>query len=148
MQTLVLDEFFRSWISIFAHSPKSRLAWRTQTQLSPPSYSTTRWWSRFEVICQVHDIFSDVCTFLHGSDLPATTTPKLPEILQNPTKCRKLKVELCITVDSMRPFVQATYLLEGDGPLVFTAYEQIRKLYNHISLEHYPNVSALAREQA
>ena len=30
MQTPLLDEFFRSWISIFAHSPKSRLAWRTQ----------------------------------------------------------------------------------------------------------------------
>ena len=93
-------------------------------------------------------MFGDACTFLHGSDLPATTTRKLLEILQNPAKCRKLKMELCITVDSMQPFVQATYLLEGDGPLVFTAYEQIRKLYNHISLEHYPNVTALAREQA
>ena len=62
MQTAVLDKFFRSWISIFAHSPKSRLAWRTQTRLSPPSYSTIRWWSRFEVIRQVHDMFSDVCT--------------------------------------------------------------------------------------
>ena len=48
MKTPILDDFIKAWISLFAHSPKSRLAWRTQTGLSTPTYSATRWWSKFE----------------------------------------------------------------------------------------------------
>ena len=54
MVTPNVDTFFKAWISLFAHSPKARLAWKTQTGLPSPSYSTTRWWSRYEVIAQVH----------------------------------------------------------------------------------------------
>ena len=39
----ILNEFTTHWISLFSHSPKVRLAWRTRTT---PSYSITRWWSR------------------------------------------------------------------------------------------------------
>ena len=38
--------------------------------------------------------------------------------------------------------VKATTLLEGDGPLALTAYEEL------ISLEYYPNVAALAKQQS
>jgi hypothetical protein len=121
MQTPILDEFVKAWVSLFAHSPKTRLAWRAQTQLSPPSYSSTRWWSKFEVIQQIHNTFGDVSTFLHGSGLPVTTTGKLLEILEDQPKCRKPKMELSITVDAMEPFVKTTYVLEGDGPLALIA---------------------------
>ena len=53
MQTPILDDFVKSWIGLFSHSPKSHLIWRTQTGSSPASYSATRWWSKFEVICQL-----------------------------------------------------------------------------------------------
>lgn len=49
MCTPVLKEFVKGSITLFSRSPKSRLAWRTQTQLTSPSYSATRWWSWFEV---------------------------------------------------------------------------------------------------
>ena len=65
MNTPILEEFTKAWISLFVHSLKTRLAWRTQTQLSAPSYSATRWWSRFEVMHQIHDRFGDVSIFLH-----------------------------------------------------------------------------------
>lgn len=42
MKTPILDEFSKVWISLFAHSPKTRLAWRTQTGLSTPTYSATK----------------------------------------------------------------------------------------------------------
>ncbi len=45
MRTCVLDDFFKAWILLFSHSPKARLAWKTQTGLRSPTYSTTRWWS-------------------------------------------------------------------------------------------------------
>ena len=116
-----------------------------QTGLSIPSYSATRWWIKFEVIEQVHSAFGDVSQFLDNSDLPSVTTSKLLRILKDQPTCRKLKLEIAITVDSMKLFVKATYLLEGDGPL---AYQHLSLLYNHIATEHYPNVSALAQQLA
>ena len=145
MKTPILDDFTKAWISLFAHSPKSRLAWRTQTGLSTPSYSATRWWSRFEVIHQLLNTFGDLPAFLHDSDLPPATTGKLLQILDDEPTCRKLKMELAIVVDSMEPFVKATYSLEGDGPLVLVAYQRLSLLYSHISSEHYPNVAAVAK---
>ena len=68
MKTPVLDEFTKAWISLFAHSPKSRLAWRTQTGLPTPTHSATRWWSKFEVIHQLHKAFGDVSALLRRDD--------------------------------------------------------------------------------
>lgn len=43
MKTPLLDSFMQAWIGLFSRSPKSRLLWKNQTGLSPPSYSATRW---------------------------------------------------------------------------------------------------------
>ena len=56
--------------------------------------------------------------FLERDDLPSATSTKLLQVLDDPAKTRKLKIEIPTTVDAMEPFVQATYKLEGDGPLV------------------------------
>ena len=111
LRTQQLDTFFKAWVSLFVHSPKTRLLWRMQTGLSPPLYSTTRWWSRYEVIKQMHDAFGDVCTFLFNQELPTTTTTKMTDILNSSANSRKLKIELAVTVDAMDPFVRATYKL-------------------------------------
>lgn len=109
------------------------------------TYSTTRWWSRFEVINQLLLAFGDVETFLSNDDLPPATSGKLREILNDPAKVRKLKVEIAI---AMQPFVNATYKLEGDNALSLIAYEQLSMLYASMSTQHYPNVVAVAREIA
>ena len=44
MNTQILEEFTKAWISLFSHSLKTRFAWWTQTQLSALSYSAPRWW--------------------------------------------------------------------------------------------------------
>ena len=147
LRTQQLDTF-KVWVSLFVHSPKTRLLWRTQTGLSPPLYSTTRWWSRYEVIKQMHDAFGDVCTFLFNQELPTTTTTKMTDILNSSANSRKLKIELAVTVDAMDPFVRATYKLEGDGPLSITAYECVCSLYAHISVRNFRNVNAVARQLA
>ena len=57
-------------------------------------------------------------------------------------------MELAVTIDAMDPFVRATYLLEGDGPLALVAYEHLMTLFQAINSEHYPNVFAVARRLA
>ena len=65
LRTLVLDDFISAWIGLFSRSPKNKLMWKTITGIAPASYSVTRWWSRWEVIKQVHDTFGDVESFVN-----------------------------------------------------------------------------------
>lgn len=88
---------------MFSRSPKTRLAWATRTVLPSPSYSTTRWWSRFEVLDQALQAFGDVSAFMNEPDLPPATSTKIREIINDPPKCRKLKMELAMTIDAMTP---------------------------------------------
>ena len=142
MKTPILDDFCKAWIGLFSRSPKTRLLWKNQTGLPAPSYSATRWWSRFKVIHQLLTAFGDVEKFL--ANAPATSI-KLLHFLTDLPKARKLKMEIAATVDSMELFVRATYKLEGDGPLSLIAYQQLSMLYTSVPTQHYPNVVAVAK---
>ena len=109
MNTPVLHEFCNTWIALFSRSPRFRLLWRTQTGLLAPSYSSTRWWSQFDVIHSMLKTFSDVKKLLERDDLPPATSTKLLQVLDDPAKTRKQKIEIATTVDAMEPFVKATY---------------------------------------
>lgn len=84
MNMPILDGFCKAWIGLFSRSPKSRLLWRTQTGLPVPSYSATRWWSKFEVIHKMLTAFGDVEKFLENDDLPPATSTKLLQVLNDP----------------------------------------------------------------
>ena len=122
MNTPILHDFCNTWNALFSRSPRSCLLWRTQTGLSVLSYFSTRWWSQFEVIHSMLKTFSDVKKFLERDYLPPDTSTKLVQVLNDPAKTRKLKIEIAATVDAMEPFVKATYKLEGYGPLSLEVY--------------------------
>ena len=64
MPTPNLEKFMKSWVSLFAHSARSRNAIKATTGLKfPKSYSETRWWSKYEMMVQVHDLFGDIPAF-------------------------------------------------------------------------------------
>ena len=90
----------------------------------------------------MHDVFGDVHSFLQSEDLPPSRL-KLLEILNDLPKKRKLQIEL---VDAGEPFVKSTYRLEGDGPLIFTAYDEICILRATIATKHFPNTTAVAQK--
>ena len=81
----------------------------------------------------------------NGNVAPATTRKLLDVIAKSETK---LKVEIAATVDAGKPFVKKTYSLEGDGPLVVTAYHSIEELENYVRLMHMPNVNRIASDLA
>lgn len=62
--TPTLNDFITLWISLFSHSPKTRLLWKSRTGRSMSSYSATRWWSKWEVIKHVMLSFGDIEPFL------------------------------------------------------------------------------------
>ena len=141
----VLDEFFRLWVSLFAHSSRAKVDWRTTTGISIKSHSCTRWWSKWEVLHQVFKYFGDIVSFLRNTEASPATTVKLLQLFSDRQKHEYLQLELAVVIDAGEPFVKATYSLEGDGALAFKCYEIYTKLLSAIELQHYPNLSAVAK---
>ena len=100
------------------------------------------------MMVQVHDLFGDIPAFVNGGQIPEVTARKPQDILNDQQKLALLKVELAITVDAMKPFVQSTYQLEGDGSLCLQAYQIVRKLEAEMRNLHFPNCSAVIRNIA
>jgi len=142
-----LSDFMTAWVSLFSHSPKARLLWREQTGQSVLSYSPTCWWSRWELMKQLLELYGDLETFLRRhDDLAPATRNKLLQHLDDPTKKAYLQLKLAVIVDTGLPFVQATYKLEGDGPLALECYKMISSLTTAVNkVPHYPNFQAVAR---
>ena len=78
-------EFVNSWVSLFAHSFKARIAFRELTGMSPKLLSKTRWWSKWEVIKQIMELFPDVHGFIAAQqDMAPATVRKLLTMLDTP----------------------------------------------------------------
>ena len=143
----LLGEFINAWNSLFAHSAKARLCWREQCGRSMPSYSQTRWWSKWEVMKAVMELFGDIEPFVSThDDFSPATRQKLLTILSDPAKNACLRIELAAVVDAGECLVKTTYKLEGDGPLALQAYEFVNTVLASIQSAHFPNVSAVARQ--
>ena len=93
--------------------------------------------------------FGDVEPFLRENDnLSPVCRASLLEIFDDPVIARDLDIELAAMIDAGKHFVQATYYLEGDGPLVFACYERLSALAHAIAIDSYPNTEAKARQHA
>ena len=90
--------------------------------------------------------FGDIEPFLNrNADLGRSSRPKLLAILSDQEKLKCLKLELAAVIDWGEVFVKATYNLEGDGPLSFTAYEEVRTVTAAVRVAHTPNTEAVIR---
>ena len=145
-KTPILADFMNSWLTLFSHSPNTRFLWKAQTGRSMATYSSTQWWSKWEVVKQLLEYFGDIKPFLdRNEDIGPATRPKLLSIMNDSQKLCTLKIEIAATVDWGEPFVKACYHLEGDGPLVFDCFETIDQVIAGVNAEHTPNVDAIAQ---
>lgn len=98
------------------------------------------------MINQTFELFGDVESFIRqDEEFSSNTRAKLTEFFTDKQKLDCLKVEFAAIVDAGKQFVQATYKLEGDGPLAFQCYEVISTLSTSVMMENYPNVQAVVR---
>ena len=95
-------------------------------------------------------MFGDLEGFLSANrDIAApATTGKLIEMLSDVSKRCALQLELAAIVDAGESLVKATYTLEGDGPIVLTAYELINTILLSIRTAHFPNLTSLADQMS
>lgn len=92
---------------------------------------------------QIVQQFGNVNPFLQEqTELSATTRRKLLQILEDPVKKLQLQVELAAVIDAGKPFVKATYTLEGD----LNCYKIVNDLFAGIHVQHYPNFLTVAQK--
>ena len=142
-----LTEFGNLWIRLFSQSHKAGLMWKELTGRKPKSYSETRWWSRWEVYKQLMEQFGDVQRFIDDmvrEKVAPQTSRQLADFFADVNKVISLKLELAALIDVGEVFVKATYVLEGDGPLVLSCFETLQGVCNACQNVHLPNVHAVA----
>lgn len=97
---------------------------------------------------QLLKLYGDLEHFARGhEDFGPATCNKLLQYLDDPQKKAYLEVKHAVFVDAGMLFMQATYKLEGDGPLAFKWYEVISSLTADMSMAqpHYRNFQVVAR---
>ena len=140
--TPILTKFGNHWVSLFSHSPKAHLLWKSRTGQSIKSYSKTCWWSQWEMFNQMMLYFGDIMPFLEDNpELSPATTMKLKSILNCARKSSLLQVELASIIDAGEAFVKATYKLEGDAPVIFECYDILAELDAGIATGYFPNLN-------
>lgn len=146
--TPVLDSFLQTWISLFAHSPAAKIAWRNTMGEAVKSYSATRWWSWWEMVQQLHRKFAQVPEFLRELAVSAATRACLLQVIDDDERLKSLRLQMAITVDFGKIFVEKTYILEGDGELIATAYTHLQEISTAAALGHSPYTLEAAQEIA
>ena len=86
--------------------------------------------SKSEVIKQQMELLGDLQSFLEeNTSISQVTRGKLLGMLRNPPREGLSHGQLAVTVvDTALPFLKATYVLDGDGPLALSCYESISSL--------------------
>ena len=122
-KTPVLTDFMHSWLTLFSHSAKTTLLWKTQIGLSMPACSSTRWGKKWEVVKIVMVHLRTMNLLMSDDDNGLATRSTLQSFFDDLHKQALLWIEIAGMVDWGEPFVKATHFLEGDGPLALECYE-------------------------
>ena len=89
--------------------------------------------------------FGDIDNFLHKDFGSNATHTKLLDILRDFEKKAKLQIELAVVIDCGHTFVNVTYDLEGDGPLVVECFDTIETVKAAIHTFHTRNLKAVVK---
>ena len=129
---------------MFTTSMKARRASKNTTGRGMPRYNATRWWSLWECLKVVFEEWRHVPVFLGSDEEFANASRRnLTDIMQQyPTE---LRLEMAVLMELER-FVKAMYTLEGDGNLVFIAYQKLEQLAAFIQVENYATLTAAVQE--
>jgi hypothetical protein len=115
----------------------------SQTQVVGATFKhpgPTRWWATYELYVRILDDFALVMRFITNAiELGGLTDDgarirRLVQIATDKSYRARLHLELAVVVAVAKPLVEATYLLEGNGPLALIAYDQVMRIKKHFKI--------------
>jgi hypothetical protein len=112
-------------------------------------YNQIRWYVVFEMYSQVGKNYPCLAPWLAECELGGHSPAGIAAI-RKVVRDHGETLEIAIGMDVYRPFVEATYVLEGDGVLVSALADILDKLAIHVALVRgggagTPNTRALAK---
>lgn len=144
-KTPLLKQFMTAWNYIFTTSMKGRRVWKAiNGGRSMPRYNNTRWWSLWECVKIVFEEWRHLAAFIDSDEeFAQCSREKLSQILAD--NAVQLRVEMAAFME-LEQFVKTTYTLEGDGTLIFIAYEKLLMLKAFIQVQHFPTLTMTVQE--
>lgn len=101
------------------------------TGASWPTYSETRWFSLYEVLEKISDLFPDLLTVMTRvatKKISPANSSKLLNLLLDPLLGRKLKIVLAAYVEGLKPLRNLCYWIESDATdIAFRVGERIEE---------------------
>ena len=126
---------FASALASMAFSTNARACFKKHFGETMKRFQKVRWYVKYEMIKQV--FLNYVCLDpwvleceLH--DHAPESTKKIRAVMARASQT--LQLEMCMLVDAIEPFVQATYALEADTVLTFKVHDQLATLQQHVAL--------------
>lgn len=151
----VLDGFAKELLGLLSTSAIARHTWLELAGSSFPSCSATRWWSYYDCLRYLHEHEDAIRAFLGHPDVQARVGKRitaLTQTWQNAVLRMEMQLQLVAVVEIGKVFREATYSLEGDGPIAFIAYDELLKVGHARTVAFanmaYPAVQAKVTELA
>lgn len=145
--------FFSDFNSLFSHSTRAKAYWKHLSGSSYVTYSATRWWSRYESYVYVRKNWDHLSTFIltavQEGDISETGAyiTRMTETVNNTQLFLLCKLQLDVIAIVGKPLVEATYVLEGDGPTSIIAFRILDGVNNwfeqHLNGLTFPGVQEI-----
>ena len=129
--SLLLDLFWTYLQKVFCTSQAARDEFHKVTGMPWPTYSETRWFSKYDVLEKLSKLFPDllaVMVEIIKKKLSPKNLKKLLDMLMDPILSWRLQIHLCAYVEALFPLRNLCYWLESDATdLPFKVAERIEK---------------------
>jgi len=130
--SFVLLELFWTYLQkVFSQSTQAQDEWKDVTGFAWPTYSETRWFSLYEVLEKISDLFPDLLTVMTRvarKKISPANSAKLLNLLLDPLLGRKLKIVLAAYVEGLYPLRNLCYWIESDATdIAFRVGERIEE---------------------
>jgi len=137
-----VDDFMAGWRKMMGKSPKAQGIFKSIAKTAYITTSDTRWWSEWEQIKQVCELWPAVRRFLEHPEAPESKTKLLPMM------DLELSVHLAAVMDFGAKFAEASTMLQGkDVDVVTKTFDIMDSLREFCASPTCPNVAALLRRE-
>eukprot|EP00941_MAST-03F_sp_MAST-3F-sp1_P005521 g5521.t1 len=142
--------FWNRFQKITKNSRTAKDEFKRVTGESLLSYSNTRWWSKYDCLAQISNVFDKLLLWIDGIKekvIKPDSALKLYAMLLDDSNLHFLKVELAAYIFLGKKLRRATYLLEGNSQLAFITFNVVKTVLDELKngISNIPAVAEVSK---
>lgn len=131
---VLLTLYWKLMQKIFAQSQAAQNIWLETTGMAWPTYSETRWFSKYDVLQKISTAWGDMLTVMRQvveDKIAPANSSKLLAILLDKPRSLMLQIELAAYVEGLQELRDLCYYLEAENTdIPFKCGDEIDKFLN------------------